>query len=844
MPLSAGTKLGVYEIRGLLGAGGMGEVYVALDTRLGREVAIKILPPGFSDEPERLARFEHEARTVAALNHPGIVTLHAVEEASGVRFLVMERVSGRTLAAVIGDDGLPVGRILELAVPIADALAAAHDKGIVHRDLKPNNVMVTDEGHVKILDFGLAKAAAVGSPDGDDLATTLERTMPGQIVGTIPYMAPEQVRGGRVDTRADLFAFGAILYEMASGVRAFRGDSSADVMSAVLKDDPVPLEALKPALPARFTRIVARCLEKDVRRRAQSAIDLRHELQDLADELRSGPARPADAGASVRSGAARAPVPRRANRWLLAAVGVAAAGLIVLGTIEVTRWRGGATRGGGAAPIKALAVLPFENLMHDPSQDYFVDGMHDALITELVSLDAVKVTSRNAVMRFKGKSLAIKDVARELGVDAVIDGSVLRSGQSVRISASLILGATDQNIWARSYDRDVQDVLRLLREVSGAIAGEIRGRVGPEAAAAPAAAPTAAPAPGASLAPADAPPDEQTAPRVRPDAYEAYLRARHIFNQALAPKQIIEAREQLLLATTLDPGFAPAWGGLASTHAVDALFGWAPRAQALPMAREAARRALALARNDGSGLVVQGMIELYFDWDFEGARATLERALAFRPHESMLRHGWADYLMVTGRYDESLEQTRLGRSYDPVSPLAAQVVAFHAMAARRFDDAIADGRLALLLSPGSTSLHGTIGDALWRQQRYDEALAELKLSAADDAESWRVFEDTYRRSGPQQALKAYSSLVAAALVKQRGDRAPVSVAAAFAEAGDPDRSIEWLERGYAAREPTLLHVPANVAFDSLRDDPRFQDLLRRVGLRMPPRPPAVPTRTP
>ena len=831
MPLTAGTRLGAYEIRGQLGAGGMGEVYLARDTRLGRDVAVKILPPDLSSDTERLARFELEARTVAALNHPGIVTLHAVEEADGMRFLVMERVSGRTLAAVIGSDGLPIGRILELAVPMADALAAAHDKGIVHRDLKPNNVMVTDEGHVKILDFGLAKAGTVPSADGGDVATTLARTMPGQIMGTVPYMAPEQCRGERVDTRADLFAFGAILYEMASGMRAFRGNSSADVMSAVLKEDPTPLEELKPALPARFTRIVKRCLEKDPHRRVQSAIDLRHELQDLAEELRPGPARLPVAGATVPLSPAPASARRPANRWLWGAVSVAAVGLLVLGTLEVRRWRDGATAAGERPPIKSLAVLPFDNLMRDPSQDFFVDGMHDAVITELVRLDAVKVTSRNAVMRYKGKALPIKDIARELSVDAVIQGSVLRSGQSVRIDAKLILGANDQNVWARSYDRDLQDVLSLFREVSGAIAGEVRARFGPGAAAAP------------SNAPAAAPSSVPAAARVRPDAYEAYLRGRYLLNQSIAPKQILAAREQFLLATTLDPGFAQAWSLLATTYLADALFGWGSRPESLSVARTAAQKAIALSENDGAGLAVLGMLQLYFDWDFEGARSKLERAVALMPHESLLRHGWADYLMVTGRYDESLDQTRLGRSYDPMSPLAAQVVAFHAMAARRFDDVIAEGRVALLISPSSLFVHGAIGDALWRQQRYDEAAAELKLAAGADNQAWRVFEDSYRRQGPQAALKAYSSLVAAALVK-KGGRAPVAVAAAFAEAGDRDRAIEWLERGYAAHEPTLLHVPATVAFEALRDDPRFRDLLRRIGLRMPTLPKGSPTRTP
>ena len=265
------------------------------------------------------------------------------------------------------------------------------------------------------------------------------------------------------------------------------------------------------------------------------------------------------------------------------------------------------------------------------------------------------------------------------------------------------------------------------------------------------------------------------------------------------------------------------------------------------MARDLARKALDLSADEPQALAALGMLQLYSDWDFEGARAKLERAVVLSPHESLIRHGWADYLMVTGRYDESLEQTRLGRSYDPTSPLVAMIETFHAMAARRFEDVIAGGRRGLLITPPANqmaaALHSSVGDALWQQQKYDEAIEELKLSAGADSPAWRVFEDTYRRSGPQAALRAYSSRVAATLVK--GDRVdPVAVAVAFAEAGDRDRAIEWLERGYAEHRPTMLHVPANVAFESLRDDPRFQDLLRRIGLRMPPLPAGSPTRTP
>ncbi len=302
---------------------------------------------------------------------------------------------------------------------------------------------------------------------------------------------------------------------------------------------------------------------------------------------------------------------------------------------------------------------------------------------------------------------------------------------------------------------------------------------------------------------------------------------------------MLAAREQLLLATSLDPGFAPAWGALSSTYVVDMLFDRGSRAQAVSTARDLARKALDLSPDDPQALAALGMLQLYSDWDFEGARTKLERAVVLSPHESMVRHGWADYLMVTGRYDESLEQTRLGRSYDPMSPLVAMIETFHAMAARRFEDVIADGRRALLITPPTSQfaagLHSTIGDALWQQQKYSEAIEELKLSAGADNPAWRVFEDTYRRSGPQAALRAYSSRVAATLVKK--DRVdPVAVAAAFAEAGDRDRAIEWLERGYAEHRPAMLHVPANVAFEALRDDPRFRDLLRRIGLRMPPSP--------
>jgi TolB-like protein/predicted Ser/Thr protein kinase len=454
MTLGDGGRLGPYEVLGPLGAGGMGEVYLARDTKLRREVALKVLPPEIEGDADRRARFEREARAVAALNHPNIVTVHAIEEHDGRQVIVMERVEGRPLSAVLGPGGLPLARVLEIAEAVADALAAAHEKGVVHRDLKPANVMLTEEGRVKVLDFGLAKQLAPLEAL-DSTAPTETRTTEGQVVGTVPYMAPEQLRGERVDARADIFALGVMLYEMVTGARPFQGASSADLVSAILREEPAPLAVARPDLPPRFVRLVTRCLEKDARRRLQSALDLRHELRDLADELREAPRTPAGPG-----GEARPPVAARRRPWLWWALAGLAA-LAAVGLWQLPRLRSLAPGPGGTPGIRSIAVLPFDNLTHDPSQDYFVDGLHDALITELAKLGCFGVTSRNSVLRFKGKALPMKDVARELGVDALMEGSVLRTGSRLRITAQLIRGTTDEHLWAESYDRDIGDVLAL-----------------------------------------------------------------------------------------------------------------------------------------------------------------------------------------------------------------------------------------------------------------------------------------------------------------------------------------------------------------------------------------------
>jgi TolB-like protein len=390
-------------------------------------------------------------------------------------------------------------------------------------------------------------------------------------------------------------------------------------------------------------------------------------------------------------------VPSYRRTWLaLGAAAVVVLALATLGVFVARRQPSGSAGSAGAA-IRSIAVLPFDNMTHDASQDYFVEGIHEALITDLARLGTVKVTSRNSVMRFKGKAQSLKDVARELGVDALIEGSVLRAGTKVRITAQLILGRTDAHVWADNYDRELQDVLALLSDVSSAIAREVQANLG-------GAAPPATPA--------------RTAARpVRPEAYEAYLRGQYVFNQGVSTVNVKEARNHFEEAVRLDSGFAKGWSGVAACAIAAGIFGQIPAAEAVQAARQAGERALALDDTDGMAHAALGAVELYFDWNFDAARRRLERAVPLSPHDSNVRHMYADYLMTQGRLDESLEQVRIGRRYDPTSRLANGVVMFHTLAARRYDDAIVEARQALQLYPTSPWAHGGIANALWYQGR-------------------------------------------------------------------------------------------------------------------------------
>ena len=502
MPLVAGTRLGAYEILAPLGAGGMAEVYRARDTTLGRDVALKLLPAGMASDPDRLARFEHEARTVAGLSHPNIVVLHSMDRDGDTHFLTMELVEGRSLDTYVAAD-LPLPRVLELGIELADALTAAHEQGVIHRDLKPTNVMLTRDGRVKVLDFGLAKLARPEPPPDISAAATVAApiTRVGQVVGTLPYMAPEQVRGEGADARSDVFSLAVVLYELVANRRPFTGETSADLTSAILRDKPTPLGELRPDLPNDLERIVSRCLEKDPNERIQTARDVSNELRRLRNSLQGRDAAPGTPG---RDPAAAA------EPW---------------------------------APTRAaLAVLPFDNLTRDPQQEYFAEGMVEEIVTGLSRIKWLFVISRNSTSIYKDRPIEVTAIGRELGVRYLLQGSVRRSGDHVRVTGRLIDAPTGALVWADRYEAPWGDIFSLQDEMTMSVIGAVE--------------PTLRKA------------EVERVRRKRPDsldAYELFLRALPLATTAM-PEDADMALRFLDEAIRLEPDYAAAHGILAWCH--------------------------------------------------------------------------------------------------------------------------------------------------------------------------------------------------------------------------------------------------------------------------------------
>jgi len=784
--MKPGETLGRYRLVEEIGFGGMGVVYRAHDERLGRDVAIKVLAPWLSADAASHDALLREARLASSINHPNVCTVHEVGEENGRIFVVMELIRGETLGSVVPEGGLPASRVLRYGLQIADALAEAHRHGLVHRDLKINNVMITETGLLKVLDFGIAIRN-----DGRE-ETGAETSQ-----GTPAYMAPETIERGQSSVRSDLWSFGVLLYEMCSGHRPFRGQDLGELQTAIRHDEPPPLPVrISPTLQS----VVHRCLEKDPAMRYGLAGEVRAALEiaqhdssvRVAEAVAAAEARglpfPQVAGTQPRRG-----MPRAA--WIgIAAIAIVAA---IAGIWLVT---GGRTAG-PSREIRSIAVLPLDNVSGDASQDYFADGMTEELISMLARVTPLQVISRTSVMRYRNSDKTLRDIARELRVDAVVEGTVLRAGDRVRVTAQLIDAASDRHLWSRSFERGVEDVLTMQMDIANEIVAELH----------------------AVLLPAT---PESRPGRVDPEVWEATMRGRH----HIARRTVDDFREavnQFQFALDRAPDHAGAWAGMATAHALLHSFGVGENLEHLRLAEQAADRAIALDPNSADAHAAHGEVSFML-WQWEDAEQSLRRAIELRPNHTDGHFWYSQLLLEQGRLEEALTQINLAVRGDPLSQICSSARAEVLSALRRYDDADAEIERSLRLDPSFGRVYLEKLDLMHVQGQL--AQAALAIGVMDSLsgmspEHARNLLRALDRGGP----RAYWQEASRQMLAGEGSRVAPAwwVAYCLANAGRDDEAFEWLSRSLDRHEnPGLVW---RWSWRSLRDDPRYAALLERMG---------------
>ena len=756
-----GQTLGRYRIIERLGEGGMGVVFRAEDPRLERDVALKVLKQDALDDEDSKRRFRLEARALSRLLHPNIATLFDFDSDRGVDFLVLEFVPGESLARTLTNGPLPETRARAIALDVTEGLQSAHEKGIVHRDLKPGNIVITPRGHAKVLDFGLARVM----PGAASLTQSATIGGASALVGTVPYMSPEQVRDDRVDARSDLYALGALLFEMTTGKRPFSGD---DVLSLLyqIAHEPAPLlRVVRPGLSVGLEALVARCLEKAPLRRFSDAGALLRALRgESSDDVPGSPARTAF---SV----------------------------------------GGTPESGPGTGIRSLVVLPFENRSGDPAQEFFADGMTDALITDLSQIEALRVISRTSAMRFKGTHPPLSEIARELRVDAVVEGSALRVGDRVRITVQLVDVASDRNLWAKSYERDLTDILTLQSEVAHAIADEIRIQVTP---------------------------DERARLRskrtVNPAAHVACLQGLFLWNRYTG-ESVKEAIRRFEEALAIDPNYAAAYAGLADSYIMLANHHILPPREGYSLGRRAAERGLSIDESLAELHTSLGWIHRLFDWDWPAAERECLRSVQLNPGYAFGRSRYALLLSGMGRHDEAIAEAERALELDPLNLLTHTVVGDTLFYARRFDRSVAAYRKGLELDPTFGAAHTDLARSLEQVGRAEEAVEEFVRGTAGPDGLPRPSSGLailYARAGRRDDARA--TLEAVKALAQKEFVSPYGIASYYAVTGDNDCALDWLEKAYSERDGTLVWLKVHPRLDGLRGEPRFRELLARLRL--------------
>ncbi len=691
MGLTAGTKLGPYEILAPLGAGGMGEVYRARDTRLDRTVAIKILPASLSDNPDARQRFQREAKAISSLQHPNICTLYDIGSENGVDFLVMEYLEGETLQDRLLRGLLPVEQVTRHGMEIADALDTAHRKGFVHRDLKPSNVFLTRHGEAKVLDFGLVKLEEEALTDQRTITNPANLTSPGTAVGTVAYMSPEQARGDELDARTDIFSFGAVLYEMTTGKPAFPGKTSAVIFKAILDQTPAAPSQLNPEFPQRLEEIIFKALEKDRDVRYQSAADIRADLKRLRRDTES-------AGGAITGRADKA----QTKTWWRTKPAIIAGVLAVVALAAAAYF----FRPRSSQTIDSIAVLPFANASADPSMEYLSDGITEGIIDRLSGLPNIKVISRTSAFRYKKRDIEPQKIARELGVQALVTGRVIQRGDELSVSAELVDTREDKQLWGEQYNRRLADIASVQQEIASAISGNLRVRLTSEE--------------KTRLGKPDA---------ANAEAYQLYLKGRYHANQSTADgyKKGIEYFQQ---AIDKDPGYALAYAGLADSYAgLGGGNAYASPRETLPKAKAAATRALELDETLGEAHAALGYAGFFSDWNWANAEREFRRAIELNPNSAISHAVYSEILGTQERFDESVAEGERAQKLDPLSPHVLTQLGYAYLSTHRYDEAIAQFQSALELDPNAGNIRAQLAWTYGAKRMYPQAIAEYEKIA-------------------------------------------------------------------------------------------------------------------